>query len=46
MSLTNENVNFFELGLENAVQKIKSRMQEKLSYGTVEHSVTSLIKTY
>ena len=47
MSLTNENVvNFFELGLENAVQEIKSRMQEKLSYGTVEHSVTSLIKTY
>lgn len=47
LSLTNENiVNFSELGFENAVKEIKSRVQEKLSYGTVQHFVTSLIKTY
>ena len=47
LSLTNENiVSFSELRFENAVKEIKSRVQEKLIYRTVEHSVTSLIKTY
>ena len=43
MSLTNENVvNLYELGFDNAVKEIKSRLKEKLTNRTVNFSVTSL----
>ena len=47
MSLTNQQiVTFNDNNFETAVHEVKSRIQEKLSCGTVEHSVKAVLKTY